>query len=67
LSAGWTDPGHVRQLALATSRLAVKLSADHLAAQDVVAMLTELGVENQRHCDAISALASRFDGHRATG
>lgn len=46
---------------LATSRLAVEFWADHPAAQDVVAMLAELAVENQRHCDAVSALAARFD------
>jgi hypothetical protein len=46
---------------LAISRLAVEFWADHPAAQDVVAMLAELAVENQRHCDAVAALAARFD------
>jgi hypothetical protein len=45
---------------LATSRLAVEFWADHPAAQDVVAMIAELAIENQRHCDAVSALAARF-------
>ena len=45
---------------LATSRLAVEFWANHPAAQDVVAMLAELAAENQRHCDAVSALAARF-------
>ena len=54
---------HVEDLEfdLATSRLAVEFWADHPAAQDVVAMLAELAVENQRHCNAVAALAARFD------
>jgi len=46
---------------LITSRLAVEFWADHPAAQDIVAMFAELAVENQRHCDAVSALAARFN------
>jgi hypothetical protein len=46
---------------LITSHLAVEFWADHPAAQDVVAMFAELAVENQRHCDAVSALAARFN------
>lgn len=54
---------HVEKLEfdLATSRLAAEFWADHPAAHDVVAMLTELEAEHQRHCDAITALAERFD------
>lgn len=46
---------------LATSRLAVEFWADHPAAQDVVAMFADLEREHQRHCDALTALAARFD------
>jgi hypothetical protein len=46
---------------LANSRLAIEFWGDHPVAQDVVAMLAELAVENQRHCDAVTALAARFD------
>ena len=46
---------------LATSRLAVEFWADHPTAQDVVAIFAELAAENQRHCDAVSALAARFN------
>lgn len=46
---------------LATSRLAAEFWADHPAARDVVALLTDLEAEHQRHCDAITALAARFD------
>ena len=46
---------------LATSRLAAEFWADHPAAQDVVVLLAELEAEHQRHCDAITALAARFD------
>lgn len=54
--------GQVEELAfdLTTSRLAVEFWADHPAAQEVVAMFAALEVENQRHCDAVSALAARF-------
>lgn len=46
---------------LLTSRLAIEFWADHPAAHDVVAMLAALEAEHQRHCDAITALAARFD------
>lgn len=54
---------HVEALAfdLATTRLAAEFWADHPAALDIVAMLAELTAEHQRHCDAVAALASRFD------
>jgi hypothetical protein len=54
---------HVDDLAfdLGTSRLAAEFWADHPAAHDVVAMLADLTAEHQRHCDAITALADRFD------
>lgn len=54
---------HVEDLAfdLATTRLAAEFWADHPAAHDVVAMLADLTVEHQRHCDAVTALATRFD------
>jgi hypothetical protein len=54
---------HVEDLEfdLATSRLAVEFWADHPAAQDFVAMFADLEVEHQRHCEAITALAARFD------
>lgn len=42
-------------------RLAAEFWADHPAAHDVVAMLGELAVEHQRHCDAVTALATRLD------
>lgn len=53
---------HVEDLEfdLATSRLAVEFWADQPAAQEVVAMLADLEVEHQRHCDAVTALAARF-------
>jgi hypothetical protein len=54
---------HVEKLEfdLATSRLAAEFWASHPAAQDVVAMLVDLAAEHQRHCDAVTALAARFD------
>lgn len=54
---------HVAELAfdLAYLRMAAEFWADHTAAHDVVAMLTELAVEHQRHCDAVTALATRLD------
>jgi hypothetical protein len=54
---------HVEDLEfdLATSRLAVEFWADHPAAQDFVAMVADLEGEHQRHCEAITALAVRFD------
>jgi hypothetical protein len=48
-------------LLLAASRLAVEFWADHPAAQDIVAMFADLEVEHQRHCEALTALAARFD------
>lgn len=54
---------HVEDLEfdLATSRLAAEFWAGHPAAQDVVATLTDLEVEHQRHCDAVTALGARFE------
>lgn len=46
---------------LASSRLAAEFWAGHPAAQDVVATLTDLEAEHQRHSDAVAALAARFD------
>lgn len=59
---------HAENLAfdLATSRLAVEFWADHPAAQDVVAIVTELEAEHQRHCDAISAFADRLQAFLQT-
>jgi hypothetical protein len=53
---------HVENLAfdLASSRLAVEFWADRPAAHDVVAILTELVAEHQRHCDALTAFADRL-------
>jgi hypothetical protein len=53
---------HVEDLEfdLATSRLAAEFWAGHPAAQGVVAMLADLEIEHQRHCDAMTALAARF-------
>jgi hypothetical protein len=53
---------HVENLAfdLASSRLAVEFWADHPVAHDVVAILTELVAEHQRHCDALTACADRL-------
>ena len=42
-------------------RLASEFWADHPAAHDVAAMVAELSVEHQRHCDAVTALATRLD------
>lgn len=59
---------HVENLAfdLATSRLAAEFWTDHPAAQDVVAMLTELETEHQRHCDALTALSDRLQSFLQT-
>ena len=46
---------------LAASRLAIEFWADHPAANDFVAMVTDLELEHQRHCEALTALAARFD------
>lgn len=54
---------HVDDLAfdLACLRLAAEFWADHPTAHDVATMLAELAVEHQRHCDAVTALATRLD------
>lgn len=46
---------------LATARLAIEIWADHPAAQEAIAILTELEQEHQRHCAALTALASRLN------
>lgn len=46
---------------LLTSRLALEFWADHPAAHEIVAMLTALEAEHQRHCEALTALAARFE------
>lgn len=46
---------------LATSRLAIEIWADHPAAQEAIAILTELEQEHQRHCAALTAIASRLN------
>lgn len=52
---------HIGDLAfdLAYVRLAADFWTGHPAAQDAVAVLTELAAEHQRHCDAVAALAAR--------
>jgi hypothetical protein len=42
-------------------RLATEFWTDHPAAHDLAAMLAELAAEHRRHCDAVTALAARFD------
>ena len=54
---------HVDELVFdqAYLQLASEFWADHPAAHDVAAMLAELAIEHQRHCDAVTALATRLD------